>query len=130
MKIIGLLKVGFLLGFIGWNLYLMWSSVNCRHDVRHMRTIPFFFATRLGWLTTEFYDYTLSISLPVLNLKICQQLKHWHQSINKWINKYCTDRVIYLSESHDHWWAKTIDEGGPLMSMSSIKLGLLKENDK
>jgi hypothetical protein len=27
-------------------------------------------------------------------------------------------------------WAKTIDEGGPLMNMSSIKLGLLKENDK
>jgi hypothetical protein len=25
---------------------------------------------------------------------------------------------------------KTIDEGGPLLSMSGIKLGLLKENDK
>jgi hypothetical protein len=25
---------------------------------------------------------------------------------------------------------KTIDEGGPLLSISSIKLGLLKENDK
>jgi hypothetical protein len=25
---------------------------------------------------TEFYDYTLSISLPMLNLKLCQQLKH------------------------------------------------------
>ena len=25
--------------------------------------------------------------------------------------------VIYLSESHDHRSAKTIDEGGPLMSM-------------
>ena len=36
------------------------------------------------------------------------------------------DRVIYLSESYD----KAIDEGGPLLSMSSIKLGLLKENDK
>jgi hypothetical protein len=36
-----LLKVGFLLGFIGWNLYIMWSSVNCRHNVRHIRTIPF-----------------------------------------------------------------------------------------
>jgi hypothetical protein len=36
MKIIGLLKVCFLLGFIGWNLYLMWSSVNCRHNVRHI----------------------------------------------------------------------------------------------
>jgi hypothetical protein len=35
------------------------------------------------------------------------------------------DRAIYLSESHDHRWAKTIDEGGPLLSMSSIKLGLL-----
>jgi hypothetical protein len=30
----------------------------------------------LGWLATEFYDYTLSISLPMLNLKLCQQLKH------------------------------------------------------
>ena len=35
------------------------------------------------------------------------------------------DRAIYLSESHDHRWAKTIDEGGPLLSMDSIKLGLL-----
>ena len=34
------------------------------------------FATILGWLATEFYDYTLSISLPMLNLKLCQQLKH------------------------------------------------------
>jgi hypothetical protein len=25
---------------------------------------------------------------------------------------------------------KAIDEGGPLLSISSIKLGLLKENDK
>ena len=32
--------------------------------------------TRLEWLATEFYDYTLSISLPLLNLKLCQQLKH------------------------------------------------------
>jgi hypothetical protein len=46
------------------------------------------------------------------------------------LHLYCTDRVIYLSESHDHRWAKTIDGGGPLLSMSSIKLGLLKENDK
>ena len=38
--------------------------------------------------------------------------------------------VIYLSESHDHRWAKTIDEGGPLLSMSSIKPGFLKENDE
>ena len=37
---------------------------------------------------------------------------------------------MYLSESYDHRWAKTIDEGGPLLSMSSIKLVLLKENDK
>jgi hypothetical protein len=28
------------------------------------------------WLATEFYDYTLSINLPMLNLKLCQQLKH------------------------------------------------------
>ena len=35
-----------------------------------------FFATRLGWLATEFYDYTFSISLPMLNIKLCQQLKH------------------------------------------------------
>jgi hypothetical protein len=39
--------------------------------------------------------------------------------------------IIYENvESHDHRWAKTIDEGGPLMNMSSIKLELLKENDK
>ena len=35
------------------------------------------------------------------------------------------DCAIYLSECHDHRLAKTIDEGGPLLSMSSIKLGLL-----
>jgi hypothetical protein len=29
------------------------------------------FATRLEWLPTKYYDYTLSISL-------CQQLKNWH----------------------------------------------------
>ena len=34
------------------------------------------FATRLGWLATEFYDYILSISLHMLNLKLCEQLKH------------------------------------------------------
>ena len=28
------------------------------------------------------------------------------------------------------WYAKTIDEGGPFLSMSRIKLGILKENDK
>ena len=33
--------VKLLLGVIGWNLYLMWSSVNCRHNFRHIRTIPF-----------------------------------------------------------------------------------------
>ena len=33
--------VKLLLGFFGWNLYLMWSSVNCRYHVRHIRTIPF-----------------------------------------------------------------------------------------
>jgi hypothetical protein len=26
--------------------------------------------TRLGWLATEFYDYTLFISLSLLNLKL------------------------------------------------------------
>ena len=41
MKIIGLLKVCFCWSFIGYNLYLMWSSLNCRHNVRHIRTIPF-----------------------------------------------------------------------------------------
>jgi hypothetical protein len=44
--------------------------------------------------------------------------------------EYCTVRGIFLSESHDHRWAKTIEEGGPLLSMSSIKLGLLNENDE
>jgi hypothetical protein len=29
-----------------------------------------------------------------------------------------------------HLFQLIIDEGGPLLSMSSIKLGLLKENDK
>jgi hypothetical protein len=33
--------VKLLLGFIGWNLYLMWSSVNCRHNVRHIRRLWF-----------------------------------------------------------------------------------------
>jgi hypothetical protein len=38
--------------------------------------------------------------------------------------------AIFWSESHEHRWAKTIEEGGPLLSMSSIKLGLLNENDE
>ena len=29
--------------------------------------------------------------------------------MNKWINKYCTDRAIYLRESQEHRWAKRID---------------------
>ena len=33
------------------------------------------FAARLGWWATDFYDYTRSISRPMLNLKLCQQLK-------------------------------------------------------
>jgi hypothetical protein len=32
-------------------------------------------------LATAFYDYTLAISLPILNLKLCLQLKHWHQRL-------------------------------------------------
>jgi hypothetical protein len=34
------------------------------------------FATRLGWMATGFYDYTCSISLSMLNIKLCQQLKY------------------------------------------------------
>jgi hypothetical protein len=49
------LKVCFLLGFIGWNLYLMWSSVNCRHNVRHIRTIPFLLPTILVWWQKKGY---------------------------------------------------------------------------
>jgi hypothetical protein len=30
----------------------------------------------------------------------------------------------------ENGWMFSIDTGGPLVSMSSIKLGLLKENDK
>jgi hypothetical protein len=54
-----LLKVCFLLGFIGWNLYLMWSSVNCRHNVRHIGTIPFLFPPTLL--------YILCICIPVIS---------------------------------------------------------------
>jgi hypothetical protein len=65
-------------------------------------------------------------------LSIMQTITYAHDRTHLqgtgWI--VCTDRVIYLSEFHDHWWAKTIDEGGPLLSMSSINLVLLKENDK
>jgi hypothetical protein len=38
--------------------------------------------------------------------------------------------VIYLSESHDHRWAKTIDEGGSLLSMISIKLPSLVAKER
>ena len=48
-----------------------------------------------------------------VEFKMYQQLKHWHQIINKSINQYCTVRVIYRSEFYDHRWATTIDEGGP-----------------
>ena len=36
--------------------FICWGSLDgiCRHNVRHIRTIPFFFANRLGWLATEF----------------------------------------------------------------------------
>jgi hypothetical protein len=38
MKIIGLLKVCFLLGFIGWNVYLMWGSSIVNHANNNLCT--------------------------------------------------------------------------------------------
>jgi hypothetical protein len=38
-----------------------------------------------------------------------QQKTYFQQNNSFRINKYCTDRAIYLSESRDHRWAKTID---------------------
>jgi hypothetical protein len=61
MKIIGLLKVCFWLGFIGWNLYLMWSSVNIRHNVRHIRTIPFLLPPEWEGSFSMHYIHTLFI---------------------------------------------------------------------
>jgi hypothetical protein len=73
MKRIGLLKVGFFVG-VHWMKFV--SHVKFR-QLQTQRLAyqnnTFSFATRLA---TEFYDYTLSISLPMLNLKLCQQLKH------------------------------------------------------
>ena len=40
------------------------------------QTNVFSSAAKLGRLVAEFHDYTLPISLPLLNLKLCQQLKH------------------------------------------------------
>jgi hypothetical protein len=51
------------LWFIGWNLYLMWSPVNCRHNVRHIRTIPFLPSDKLDknsermWLIKNFSQW-------------------------------------------------------------------------
>jgi hypothetical protein len=38
--------------------------------------------------------------------------------------------TVYLNETWVDINHKTIDEGGLLLSISSIKLGLLKENDR
>jgi hypothetical protein len=35
-----------------------------------------------------------------------------------------------MNPKKKHTFSNTIDEGGSLLSISSIKLGLLKENDK
>jgi hypothetical protein len=131
--IIGLLKVCFLLGFIGWNLYLMWSSVNCRHNVRHIRTIPFLLPPDWdGWpLNLNNYlssllnlsdrgrmvvEFTPTCAIVAYHYLSCEFGPHSRRGV---LYKTLCDR-----------WAKTMDEGGPLLSMSSIKLGLLKENDK
>ena len=48
------------------------SHVKCR-QLQTQRSAyqnnTLYFATRLGWLATEFYVYTLSISLPMLKFK-------------------------------------------------------------
>jgi hypothetical protein len=56
-----------LLGFIEWNLYLMWSSVNCRHNVRHIRTIPFLLPSDWdGWSLNSHNIFINYIKFPLL----------------------------------------------------------------
>jgi hypothetical protein len=55
------------------NLYIIYEHVM---GILGNQSNTLSFATRLGWLATAFYDYTLAISLPILNLKLCLQLKH------------------------------------------------------
>jgi hypothetical protein len=91
--------VKLLLGFIEWNLYLMWSSVNCRHNVRHIRTIPF--PLPPDW---DFYDYKLSISLPMWNLKLCQQLKHeYNIKFKRFINVMDQNQIKSLMFFVKEW---------------------------
>ena len=53
-------------------IHFDWSLVDQKLTTLREHRVP---PTRLEWLATEFYNYTLSISLPMLNLKLCQQLK-------------------------------------------------------
>jgi hypothetical protein len=59
------------------------SLIDMRRKFNQNNT--FSFATTLGWLDIEFYDYTLSISLPMLNLKLStvETLTPKHKQINK-----------------------------------------------
>ena len=55
------------LWFIGWNLYLMWNPVNCRHNVRHIRTIPFLLPPEWdGWSLNSHHIFINYIKFPLL----------------------------------------------------------------
>ena len=55
------------LWFIGWNLYLMWSPVNCRHNVRHIRTISFLLPPEWdGWSLNSHHIFINYIKFPLL----------------------------------------------------------------
>ena len=55
------------LWFIGWNLHLMWSSVNCRHTVMHIRTISFLLPPDWdGWPLNSHHIFINHIKFPLL----------------------------------------------------------------
>jgi hypothetical protein len=57
-------------------LYVIYEKVVCILVILRFKSIHLLFYTFMHMFITEFYDYILSISLHMLNLKLCEQLKH------------------------------------------------------
>ena len=121
MKRIGLLKVCF---FVRVHSMEFVSHVKFRQLQTTLGILEhyLFFCHQTGMVGHWILRLHTFYKLPMLNLKICQQFKYWHQSINK----YCTDRAIYLSESHDHRWAKNNWRRWSVAEHKQYKAGALK----
>jgi hypothetical protein len=91
-------------------VYFKWGWNKSPFDSVVFHHISTIFLLNAGTVPTVFYIF--------FHFIIGYEKKHsWVAIVKK---KYGCDRL-----PHDHRWAKTIDEAGPLLSMSSIKLGLL-----